>query len=200
MQQSSKQRLQKRITFIIISTNHDFLRYKSSFQYSCLSWSTKNDYDHLCNRNTNANFLQKIKKFEHLQLSSISSIILIEAERSQKSFEKFSKRWVRSKWRRKKKKNAGTHGRREHWPMSLRSIHFGAPLHESYLRTASYFSKSIVFPYPRITNDITNEITGAPLSIFLNNRSTCYLLDVLTKTNKKKKGKGLVITRNERER
>lgn len=100
----------------------------------------------------------------------------------------------------KKKKNAGTHGRREHWPMSLRSIHFGAPLHESYLRTASYFSKSIVFPYPRITNDITNEITGAPLSIFLNNRSTCYLLDVLTKTNKKKKGKGLVITRNERER
>lgn len=89
----------------------------------------------------------------------------------------------------KKKKNAGTHGRREHWPMSLRSIHFGAPLHESYLRTASYFSKSIVFPYPRITNDITNEITGAPLSIFLNNRSTCYLLDVLTKTNKKKKEK-----------
>lgn len=64
----------------------------------------KIDYDHLCNRNTNANFLQKKKKFEHLQLSSISSIILIEAERSQKSFEKFSKRWVRSKWRRKKKR------------------------------------------------------------------------------------------------
>lgn len=72
---------------------------------------------------------------------------------------------------------------------ALDSFRCATPRVISSNRIVFFKPESIVFPYPRITNDITNEITGAPLSIFLNNRSTCYLLDVLTKTNKKKKEK-----------
>lgn len=83
----------------------------------------------------------------------------------------------------KKKKNAGTHGGREHWPVSLRSIHFCAPLHESYLRTASYFSNPNKSCFPiRVSQ---TESPMLHISIFFNNHSTYYLLDVLTKTDRR---------------
>lgn len=63
--------------------------------------------------------------------------------------------------------------------MSLRSIHFCAPLHESYLRTASYFSKPNKSCFPIRVSPMLH------ISIFFNNHSTYYLLDVLTKTDRR---------------
>lgn len=104
----------------------------------------------------------------------------------------------------KKKKNAGTHGGREHWPVSLRSIHFCAPLHESYLRTASYFSNPNKSCFPiRVSQ---TESPMLHISIFFNNHSTYYLLDVLTKTDrrirkkKKKEKTSLSLGTNENDR
>lgn len=154
---------------------------KSSYQYSIrvyLGQLKKRLITIICVTETKRKFPSKkvwtSTTFEYLEQ------ILIKAKRSQNRSKSFQ-RWVRNG--EEKKKNAGTHGGREHWPVSLRSIHFCAPLHESYLRTASYFSNPNKSCFPiRVSQ---TESPMLHISIFFNNHSTYYLLDVLTKTDRR---------------
>lgn len=172
---------------------------KSSYQYSIrvyLGQLKKRLITIICVTETKRKFPSKkvwtSTTFEYLQQ------ILIKAKRSQNRSKSF-RRWVRN-GEEKKKKNAGTHGGREHWPVSLRSIHFCAPLHESYLRTASYFSNPNKSCFPIRVSPMLH------ISIFFNNHSTYYLLDVLTKTDrrirkkKKKEKTSLSLGTNENDR